>query len=94
MAPRTSSAGQVKSDDGSPTERSLTRPRVLLHLSIGGLMLVGFFGLAMIAGLMTFLDADAIEASMRARRRRQSESKSVAPDAGVESETESVSATT
>ena len=67
---------------------------VLLHLSIGGLMLVGFFGLTMIAGLMTFLDGDAIEASMHARRRRQSESESVAPDAGVVSEVESAAVTT
>jgi len=67
---------------------------VLLHLSIGGLMLVGPFGLAMIAGLMTYLDADAIDASMRARRRRQLEPESVAPDVDVESETESASATT
>ena len=45
---------------------------VLLHFSIDGLMLVGFFGLTMIAGLMTFLDADKIERSMQERRRRQS----------------------
>ncbi len=67
---------------------------VLLHLCIGGLMLVGPFGLAMTAGLMTFLDADAIDASMRARRRRQLEPESVAPDVDVESETESASETT
>ena len=67
---------------------------VLLHLSIGGLMLVGFFGLAMVAGLMTFLDGDAIEASMRARRRGQSAPESVAPDAGVDAEIESAAATT
>ncbi len=50
---------------------------VLLHLSIDGLVLVGFFGLTMIGGLMTFLDGDTIEQSMRARRRRQSADESV-----------------
>jgi hypothetical protein len=34
---------------------------VTLHLMIGSLILVGFFGLAMIAGLMTFLDADRLD---------------------------------
>jgi hypothetical protein len=34
---------------------------VILHVMIDSLMLVGFFGLAMIAGLMTFLDADRLD---------------------------------
>lgn len=64
---------------------------VLLHVSIDMLVLVGFFGLAMIGGLMTFLDADTIERSMRARRRRQLD----ASDDDVESDdaTEPESAT-
>ena len=55
---------------------------VLLHLSIDGLLLVGFFGLTMIGGLMTFLDGDTIEQSVRAKRQRQSTDGSVdaAPD--------------
>ena len=43
---------------------------VLLHLTIDASMLVGFFGLAMIAGLMTFLDADWIERVAQRRRQR------------------------
>jgi hypothetical protein len=70
---------------------------VLLHLSIDGLMLVGFFGLTMIAGLMTFLDADNIEQAMQRRRRRQLADGSVeaetGPDDGAASGTESVAAT-
>jgi len=34
---------------------------VLLHVMIDTFVLVGFFGVAMIAGLMTFLDADRID---------------------------------
>lgn len=41
---------------------------VLLHLMIDTFVLVGFFGLAMIAGLMTFLDADRIDNAVRRRR--------------------------
>jgi hypothetical protein len=41
---------------------------VLLHLMIDVLVLVGFFSIAMIAGLMTFLDADRIESWMQRRR--------------------------
>ena len=41
---------------------------VLLHVMIDSFVLVGFFGIAMIAGLMTFLDADKIEAAIRRRR--------------------------
>lgn len=40
---------------------------VTLHLSIDLLMLVGFFSVAMIAGLMTFLDADRIERLVQRR---------------------------
>lgn len=54
---------------------------VLLHFSIDGLVLVGFFGFTMIAGLMTFLDADKIEQSMLERRGRQSADTSVEPSA-------------
>lgn len=43
---------------------------VALHVMIGGLMLVGFFGIAMIAGLATFLDGDAIQRRVDARRSR------------------------
>lgn len=43
---------------------------VILHLMIGSLMLVGFFGLAMIAGLMTFLDADRLEVRFARRAER------------------------
>lgn len=39
-----------------------------LHLSIGGLMLVGFFGPAMFVGLFTFLDGDRLD-DVVARRR-------------------------
>jgi len=76
---------------------------VLLHFSIDGLMLVGFFGLTMVAGLMTFLDADKIERSMQERRRRQSGDPStdaevelepgVEPDPDIESDSEPVTAT-
>jgi hypothetical protein len=66
---------------------------VLLHLSIDGLVLVGFFGLAMIAGLMTFLDADEIEQSMRTRRRRQLADVSAESQSDVEPEPESAVAT-
>jgi Vitamin K-dependent gamma-carboxylase len=45
---------------------------VLLHLMIDGLVLVGFFGLAMIAGLMTFLDAERIDRWMKRRARQPS----------------------
>ncbi len=41
---------------------------VLLHLMIDTFVLVGFFGLAMIAGLMTFLDADRIDQAVHRRR--------------------------
>ncbi len=43
---------------------------VILHLSIGATLLVGFFGIAMIAGLMTFLDADWVDDRVRERRRQ------------------------
>jgi hypothetical protein len=69
---------------------------VLLHLSIDTLVLVGFFGLAMIGGLMTFLDADAIERRMHARRARQpagASGEDVEPDAEPEPEGESAAAT-
>jgi Vitamin K-dependent gamma-carboxylase len=45
---------------------------VLLHLMIDGLVLVGFFGIAMIAGLMTFLDAERIDRWMQRRRTQPS----------------------
>jgi hypothetical protein len=57
---------------------------VLLHVSIDGLMLVGFFGLTMIAGLMTFLDADAIEESMQDRRRRHVDEASAESEVGAD----------
>lgn len=41
---------------------------VLLHLMIDTFVLVGFFGIAMVAGLMTFLDADRLDAVVRRRR--------------------------
>ncbi len=41
---------------------------VLLHVMIDTFVLVGFFGIAMIAGLMTFLDADRIDAVVQRRR--------------------------
>lgn len=41
---------------------------VLLHLMIDTFVLVGFFGPAMVAGLMTFLDADRLDGTMRNRR--------------------------
>ena len=70
---------------------------VLLHLTIDGLVLVGFFGLAMIAGLMTFLDATEIEASVRKRRRRQSDEAPTESDddadVGLDDDAESVAAT-
>jgi len=50
---------------------------VLLHVSIDGLVLVGFFGLTMIGGLMTFLDGEAIERSMSERRARQEDGSAV-----------------
>ena len=43
---------------------------VLLHLMIDTFILVGFFGIAMIAGLMTFLDADGIDGIITRRRAR------------------------
>lgn len=43
---------------------------VLLHVMIDTFVLVGFFGLAMIAGLMTFLDADRIDAAVARRHAR------------------------
>ncbi len=47
-----------------------------LHLSIDATMLVGFFGFAMFAGLMTFLDADAVDRRVRAWREQRGESGS------------------
>lgn len=44
---------------------------VILHLMIDTFVLVGFFGLAMLAGLMTFLDGDEIERWFQRRRDRQ-----------------------
>ncbi len=41
---------------------------VLLHVMIDTFVLVGFFGIAMIAGLMTFLDADRLDDAVRRRR--------------------------
>ncbi len=41
---------------------------LLLHLMIDGLMLVGFFGPAMAAGLMVFLDGDAVQRRVSRRR--------------------------
>lgn len=41
---------------------------VLLHVMIDTFVLVGFFGVAMIAGLMTFLDADRIDEMVKRRR--------------------------
>ncbi len=41
---------------------------IVLHLMIDVFVLVGFFGIAMIAGLSTFLDADRIDAWVRRRR--------------------------
>lgn len=41
---------------------------VLLHVMIDTFVLVGFFGPAMIAGLMTFLDADRLDVYARTRR--------------------------
>lgn len=43
---------------------------VLLHVMIDTFMLVGFFGLAMIAGLMTFLDSDRVGRFIRRRMSR------------------------
>ena len=40
---------------------------ILLHVLIDTFVLVGFFGVAMIAGLMTFLDADRIDEAVRGR---------------------------
>jgi hypothetical protein len=68
---------------------------VLLHVAIDGLLLVGFFGVGMIAGLMTFLDADEIDQSVRERRRRHSAAAAdgsapdEAPDAGADGEIDS-----
>ena len=64
---------------------------VLLHFTIDMYLLVGFFGLAMIGGLMTFLDADTIERAVRVRRERQQINRPEAdptpdPDPGQESE--------
>ncbi|MEP6297066.1 MAG: HTTM domain-containing protein, partial [Ilumatobacter sp.] len=41
---------------------------VLLHVMIDTFVLVGFFGIAMVAGLATFLDADRLD-TLVARRR-------------------------
>ncbi len=41
---------------------------VLLHVMIDTFVLVGFFGIAMVAGLMTFLDADRLDAAVAHRR--------------------------
>jgi len=45
---------------------------VLLHVMIDSFVLVGFFGLAMIAGLMTFLDADRIDELVNRRHSKAS----------------------
>lgn len=55
---------------------------ILLHVMIDTFVLVGFFGLAMIAGLMTFLDADRIDEAVR--RRRSSRTPSSEPSSGRE----------
>lgn len=44
-----------------------------LHLTIDTFVMVGFFGIAMAAGLMTFLDGDAVERRVGRRRRRAGE---------------------
>ncbi|MFK8023472.1 MAG: HTTM domain-containing protein [Ilumatobacter sp.] len=54
-----------------------------LHLSIDSLLLVGFFGLAMMAGLATFLDGDAIERLVAARRNARSADGQAEADVGA-----------
>ncbi len=60
---------------------------VALHLAIDGLVLVGFFGIAMIAGLMTFLDADRIDAAVE-RRRAQNSTASTTSDSAPTKDSE------
>lgn len=52
---------------------------VLLHLMIDTFVLVGFFGIAMAAGLMTFLDADRIDEWASRRRERSGDPSVVSP---------------
>jgi len=44
---------------------------ILLHVSIDSLLLVGFFGPAMVAGLMTFLDGTAVDRQVTRWRERR-----------------------
>lgn len=67
---------------------------VLLHVSIDGLVLVGFFGLTMIGALLTFLDGESIQRSVSDRRARQDGDEASEPDHGdgdVASEDDDVS---
>ena len=66
---------------------------VLLHLSIDALVLVGFFGVAMIAGLMTFLDAEVIDDAVRRRRSPAPPADQPATDTGVEPSDSELAAT-
>ncbi len=56
---------------------------ILLHLSIDSLLLVGFFGLAMISGLMTFLDADRVDRFVRRRSGARGDEREPEPDLGT-----------
>jgi hypothetical protein len=60
---------------------------VTFHLMIDSLVLVGFFGLAMIAGLMTFLDADRLDVRFARRAERSatqtSADRQAEPDIGA-----------
>ena len=50
-----------------PTRHVLIALGVTLHVLIDTLLLVGFFGIAMIAGLATFMDGDRIDRRLRRR---------------------------
>jgi hypothetical protein len=51
---------------------------VLLHIGVDMFLLVGFFGVTMIAGLTTFLDADWIDRRIRRRWPTDTDAESVA----------------
>jgi hypothetical protein len=53
-----------------PARPALIVGGLLLHLTIDTFVLVGFFGIAMSAGLMTFLDGDAVQRFVDRRRTR------------------------
>lgn len=58
-----------------PARPALIVAGLALHLTIDTFVLVGFFGIAMTAGLMAFVDGDAVERWIERRRVKRSETR-------------------